>query len=186
MKIAIEEKRFGDKIIFKNRTFIFPDHKRSALIAESGRGKTTLMRMLSLLDKDFIGTIDNPPEKPVVLFQEDRLSESISALSNLMAVTDNSDEALSMLGKVGLSGEERTKVHALSGGMKRRLAIARALLVPFDVLFLDEPFTGLDYDTKVMVSSLILERTLDRTLIFITHSSEDVDLLSPDSVVEID
>ena len=185
MRIAIKEKRFGDKLIFSDVSFDFPCHKRTAILAPSGKGKTTLMRMLSGLDDDFTGTIDDPPELPVVLFQEDRLSEGISALSNLIAVTDDREGALLMLKEVGLEGEEHTLTSSLSGGMKRRLAIARVLLLDSDALFLDEPFSGLDGGTKKTISSLILRKAQDKTIIFITHSEEELELLAADCIVRL-
>ena len=109
MRIDIKEKRFQDKVLFRDASFSFPEGRCSTIIAPSGRGKTTLMRMLCGLDRDFIGSIDGMPRRPVVLFQEDRLAEGISVLSNLMAVTDDRDSALSMLSSVGLEGEERAQ-----------------------------------------------------------------------------
>ncbi len=185
MRIDINEKHFGEKIIFHHASFTFPDNSCSVIAAPSGKGKTTLMRMLSGLDRDYDGAVDDPPRSPVVLFQEDRLVENISVLSNLKAVTDDESSALSMLSRVGLAGEERSRVSSLSGGMKRRAAIARALLVDFDVLFLDEPFTGLDMDTKKDIASLILEIAGNRTVIAITHSAEEATLLRASCIIAL-
>ena len=185
MRIDIKEKRFGDKIIFKDASFSFPDNESSIIIAPSGKGKTTLMRMLSGLDDDFDGTITGKPVKPVVLFQEDRLVECITVLSNLSAVNADKRAAIDMLSRMGLDGEERSIVSTLSGGMKRRVAIARALLVDFDVLFLDEPFSGLDSDTKSRVASVILQVASGRTIVAISHSEEDAALLSARTLVRL-
>ena len=185
MRIDIAEKRFGTKVIFRNRSFIFPDRKRTAILAESGKGKTTLMRLLSGLDHDFNGTVDRLPDRPLILFQEDRLSEGISVLSNLMAVTDDREAAIKTLGDVGLAGEEHAVTRSLSGGMKRRLAIARILLLDFDVMFLDEPFRGLDADNKDRIASLLLGRSEGHTVVFITHDEEDISLLRADSVLRL-
>ena len=185
MRIDIAEKRFGSKIIFRDRSFEFQDGQRTAILAKSGKGKTTLMRLLSGLDHDFRGTIDGQPQRPLVLFQEDRLSEGISVLSNLMAVTDDRDDAYNVLADVGLGGEEHVITRSLSGGMKRRLAIARILLLDFDVLFLDEPFRGLDAENKARIASLLLERSKGHTVVFITHEEEDIALLKADSVLRL-
>ena len=105
MRITIEEKRFGDKLIFSSVVFDIRKGMRTALrtalLGPSGRGKTTLLRIAAGLDDDFIGRVDDRPEMPGILFQEDRLSERVSVLSNLMAVTDDRQKALEALGKVG-------------------------------------------------------------------------------------
>ena len=107
MRIDIAEKRFGAKVIFSDRSFEFPDGGRTAILGESGKGKTTLMRMLSGLDRDFNGVICGQPQRPMVLFQEDRLSEGISVMANLLAVTDDRNAASRVLRDVGLGCEER-------------------------------------------------------------------------------
>ena len=65
---------------------------------------------------------------------------------------------------------------ALSGGMKRRTAIGRALLAPFDLLLMDEPFTGLDEDTRRRTAAFIRERAAGRMILLSTHQEEDVRL----------
>ena len=185
MRIDIAEKRFGAKVIFSDRSFEFPDGGRTAILGESGKGKTTLMRMLSGLDRDFNGVICGQPQRPMVLFQEDRLSEGISVMANLLAVTDDRNAASRVLRDVGLGCEERVITRNLSGGMKRRLAIARILLLDFDVLFLDEPFRGLDAENKARVASLLLDRSAGCTVVFITHEEEDIALLKADSVLRL-
>ena len=103
MRITIEEKRFGDKLIFSSVVFDIRKGMRTALLGPSGRGKTTLLRIAAGLDDDFIGRVDDRPEMPGILFQEDRLSERVSVLSNLMAVTDDRQKALEALGMGRLS-----------------------------------------------------------------------------------
>ena len=185
MRVFIEEKKFGDKIIFQNASFEIPELSRTAVLGPSGCGKTTLMRILSGLDKDYLGKIESPPANPVILFQEDRLSERISVMSNLIAVTDDRNKALSTLASLSLGGEEKSHIHELSGGMRRRVAIARLLLVDSDYVFLDEPFRGLDDSTRRQVSSLILEYAKGRTLVFITHDEEELSVLSSDNVIRL-
>ena len=67
-------------------------------------------------------------------------------------------------------------VSSLSGGMKRRTAIGRALLAPFDLLLMDEPFTGLDEDTRRRTAAFIRERAAGRMILLSTHQEEDVQL----------
>lgn len=185
MRVFIEEKRFGDKLVFSNAEYVIPSGRRSLLLGPSGKGKTTLMRILSGLDRDFKGQIEGMPQRPLVLFQEDRLVESISVLSNLMAVTDDRRKASSVLAELGLGGEERNLTSALSGGMKRRLSIARLLLLDGDMLFLDEPFRGLDEEMKGQVASVLSAFAGDRTLLLITHDEDDGKLMAATEEIRI-
>ncbi len=171
MKIDIKEKRFGDKIIFSRFSLDIPDGSSVLLKGESGRGKTTLLRMIASLDRDFDGTIES--SRAVMLFQEDRLIENMGVLSNLLLVTDKKDEALALLERVGLKGEEKSILSTLSGGMKRRVSIARLLLLESDVYLFDEPFNGLDSETKKTVAALIREKTEGKTIIVVSHAEED-------------
>ncbi len=175
MKIDIKEKRFGEKIIFSSFSLDIPEGSSVFLKGESGRGKTTLLRMIAALDRDYTGTIESG--RAVMLFQEDRLIENMGVLSNLLLVTDKKDDALELLGRVGLKGEEKSIVSTLSGGMKRRVSIARLLLLESDVYLLDEPFNGLDKETKKMVAALIKEKTEGKTIFVVSHVAEDGALL---------
>lgn len=177
MKLFIKKKAFGDKIIFSDAVFDFPEGERTAILGPSGSGKTTLLRIAAGLDNDFSGYIENAPDYPIVLFQEDRLSERISVLSNLLAVTKDRSKAMEMLEQLSLSGEERSCIRELSGGMKRRVAIARVLLLDSDFLFLDEPFRGLDDDMRSSVAMLVSEYAASKTLVLVTHDEEDLRLL---------
>jgi len=175
MKIDIKEKRFGDKIIFSRFSLDIPDGSSVFIKGESGRGKTTLLRMIAALDRDYEGTIES--RRAVMLFQEDRLIENMGVLSNLLLVTDKKDEALLLLERVGLESEEKSIIATLSGGMKRRVSIARLLLIESDVYLLDEPFNGLDAETKKLVASIIKEKTEGKTIFVVSHADEDGALL---------
>ena len=119
------------------------------------------------------------------VFQEDRLCEAFTPIENVMMVTGkllSQAQVRSELARL-LPEESLTRpVSTLSGGMKRRTAICRALLAPYDVLLMDEPFTGLDEDTRQTVISYILEKTAGRMVLISTHQEEDVALLGAELI----
>jgi NitT/TauT family transport system ATP-binding protein len=150
----------------------------------SGSGKTSFFKiLLGLLEADS-GLIDAPSDlKIAAVFQEDRLCEEFSPIENLtMTVPGHSKELQKRAREVLLNllpGESLTRpVSTLSGGMKRRVAIGRALWAPSDIIVMDEPFTGLDHETKKNVMSYIKECTKDKLVIISTHQSEDATLLN--------
>ncbi len=177
MRIFIEEKKFDSKVVLENLSLSVAPEEKVLIIAPSGKGKTTLLRIISGLDRDFKGKIEECFNFPAMVFQEDRLIEDISVIANLLAVTNDKKKILELLGKVGLGDAENKKVSTLSGGMKRRVAIIRALLLDYDVLVLDEPFTGMNDELKKVVSDVILKENKNRALILVTHSKEEADYL---------
>ncbi len=168
------KKSYGDRIIFDNlnREIVFD--KPVALMGESGVGKTTLARMIAGLEKPDFGEILGVPEAVSFMFQEDRLLPWLSARENVEYVSDK-ETADYYLEKVLLGGEKDTPVSDLSGGMKRRVALARALAYKSELVILDEPFKGLDFELKKKMTALISEEK--RHFLIITHEAEDAALL---------
>ena len=155
--------------------------ERCALMAPSGMGKTTLFRLLLGLETADQGNIQTASAGAV--FQENRLIESLSPIENVrlalppLPKADTRAELFSILSSL-LPAESLTRpVSTLSGGMKRRCALARALLSPSEILILDEPFTGLDEDTKKQAVQFIETWQKGRPLLFSTHDPKDVLLL---------
>lgn len=182
MKLDIVKKAFDGKTVLSDLSLDFPEGRTTLLMAPSGWGKTTLLRIASGLDRDFEGEVEKGGRN-VVLFQEDRLVEGISALSNLLALGKGKEECLESLFLLGLEGQERKKVSELSGGMKRRVAIARVLLMDGDRFFLDEPFTGLDGETKEAVASVLNKKLKGKTVVVVSHSEEDGLLMDSDDII---
>ena len=150
------------------------------LMGPSGAGKTTLLRILMGLERADSGRVEGLSGLRIsAVFQEDRLCEGFTALENvrLAAAPSLSDADIRKALSAILPPQALDRpVSALSGGMKRRTAIGRALLAPFDLLLMDEPFTGLDEDTRRRTAAFIRERAAGRMILLSTHQEEDVRL----------
>ena len=153
----------------------------TVLMGTSGAGKTTLFRILMGLETADSGTIEGLEGRSFsAVFQEDRLLEGYTALQNIRFVTGRGYPAHELTAIIKhLLPEDSLKkpVSEFSGGMKRRTAILRAILAPADIVLMDEPFTGLDPETKRQAARMINEYTAGKLLLFSTHSKEDAALL---------
>lgn len=152
----------------------------TCLMGVSGRGKTTLLRILLGLEAPDTGTVENRPDRVAVQFQEDRLAEALTVGRNLkLALGKAYDFAAAerCLSALGMPDCQRMPVSALSGGMKRRVSLARALLYPAELLVLDEPFQGLDEDTRGRAIKAVREAAAGRTALVVTHDPRDCGLL---------
>lgn len=171
-------KRFGKNTVIDNFSLSLDKGSRTAILSSSGSGKTTLFRIVSGLDKRFEG--ERKVEGSIsFMFQEDRLFENSTVLENVTCVSDRpKSEAISMLDSLGVGDCKDMYPSELSGGMKRRVALARALFYDGDIVLLDECFTGLDQDTRKIVADVINTNTKDKTLVLISHSREEAELLN--------
>ncbi len=159
--------------IFKDYSLKISKGDRIALMGVSGSGKTTLLRLICGLETPKSGRrIADSDIRFSVVFQENRLIPHKNTLQNV-TLFSNEESARAMLEKLGLSDFTQSLPDELSGGQKRRVAIARALCRDFDVLVLDEPFTGLDNELKTSVIEVINSEIKDKTLILVTHDVED-------------
>lgn len=174
-------KFYGGNAVIRDFSLTLKPGRAYCLMAPSGAGKTTLFRILLGLEPPDSGTIHGlSHHQTSAVFQEDRLLEGYTALQNLRLVTGHqytNTELTKIL--LNLLPEDALKkpVCEFSGGMKRRTAILRALLAPFSFLIMDEPFTGLDYETRFKAIDLIKEYTRGKILLVSTHQEEDVSLL---------
>ncbi len=150
------------------------------LMGASGSGKTTFMRILLGLETADSGTVTiTGGNRFTAVFQENRLCETFSPLENVMMVmgrTSDKNALLTEMGRILPAECLERPVSTLSGGMKRRVAICRAMLADSDAVIMDEPFTGLDAETKQAVISYIKERLNGRILLVSTHQAEDIAL----------
>ncbi len=190
IKIRNLSKSFGKKRIFDKFSLDLPDTGAFALVGESGIGKTTLLRMISGLDKDFSGEISGGGIKnSAVVFQEYRLFPNLSALDNIIFANhdkkteENENEAEKMLTSLGFSLEDtRLFPSELSGGMKQRVSIARALLRKSPILILDEPTKELDSENAEKMLTLVKKEAESRLVIIVTHTAEDVAFLEAEKI----
>lgn len=173
-------KAFGEKQVLQNFSHVFPEGELTCVMGPSGCGKTTLLSLLLGLEQPDSGRVlGMEGRRKSAVFQEDRLCENAGAVSNLRLVNPNltREEAEAMLRDLDLGDSLRQPVRTLSGGMKRRVAILRALCAPYDVLFCDEPFKGLDEGTKGRAMEYFQERTRGRTVILVTHEKNEANFL---------
>ena len=202
-KIVIENlsKSFDDKEIIRNFTYTFEAGSATCIMGPSGIGKTTVLKIIMGLEKPDSGNIvisdesgaltDNKStfalQKNVfgAVFQENRLIEGLSAVDNVRlvintkekrsVVTQNIKNDLSMI----LPPDSLDRdVRFLSGGMKRRVAVARAMNADSDIVLMDEPFAGLDEENKRRVIEYINIKRKDKTLIAVTHDNNDAAALN--------
>lgn len=179
-------KSFGDKKVLSGFSYVFRDGTVTAVMGASGCGKSTLISILmGTLQQDSGEVIHDAPIKKSAVFQENRLCENLTAAANIRLVTGkrySEKELAEHFGAVGLQECLNKPVRELSGGMKRRVSLLRALLAEYDVLFLDEPFKGLDEATKSAVMEYTKNMTQGKTVIMVTHSKDECALLADDTI----
>lgn len=183
---------FQSKVVFKNINFETSDRQFIALLGPSGCGKTSLLRCLAGLQAASLGTIEfqaqvgsdlvNSKISKSFVFQKDTLLEWRNVYQNvalgleLQSLDFKSKEiqqkVLAALRSVGLENVQDLYPHQLSGGMRMRVALARALVVDPQILFMDEPFSALDEPTRERLSVELRELFLSRPMLifFVTHS----------------
>lgn len=169
-------KRYGGTPVLENVSFT-AGAGITCVMAPSGAGKTTLLRILLGLERPDGGMVAGlAGARLSAVFQEDRLLEHLDAGGNLRFVLGpayDGKAAAALLAELGLGDVGSKPVREYSGGMRRRLALARALLVPFDLLALDEPFTGLDGENRARARAAIRARTAGKIVLLVTHQPED-------------
>ena len=180
---------YGEKDVIKNLSFSLSNGRHIAVMGESGRGKTTLMRLLLGLIEPTEGEIlRGVGERPSVVFQEDRLLPWFTAERNVSEVWDRANCPASpseLLDEMELSDAKGTLPKELSGGMQRRVAIARALAYGGDPLLLDEPFKGLDTELRERIAKRVLERAGNASILLVTHDEREAELMECDEIFRL-
>ena len=173
MELQVEHlcKCYGENAVLDNVSFT-ASIGVTRLLGPSGIGKTTLLRVLLGLEVPDRGRIEGNALRWTAVFQENRLLEGLDAEGNLRFVLGanyNAAAAQALLEELGLGDVGKKKVRDYSGGMQRRLALARALLAPSDALALDEPFTGLDLENRETALRAILRAAETKIVLLSTH-----------------
>ena len=178
-------KSFGEKTLFRDFSYKFESTGIYALTGESGTGKTTLLRIISGLDKDYAGSVMGGGIGSVsYCFQEHRLFPGLNALDNVLKVCfsdishENESEVIHLLKRLNFKEEDmKLFPYELSGGMKQRVAFARAITKRAPILLLDEATKELDADSLTPMLDIIKEEGNRRLVIIVTHKSEEIDML---------
>ena len=169
-------KAFDGRPVIRDFSARFAPGSRTCLMGPSGCGKTTLLRLLMGLETPDGGQIRIPKgTRFSAVFQEDRLLEHLDAWGNLHLIGTRQGEAraAAMLAELGLAETAERPVREYSGGMRRRLALIRALLAPSDALALDEPFSGLDDENRAVCRAVLQRDTVGKPVLLVTHDEDD-------------
>ena len=166
--------------VLKNLNLSVPANEITVLLGRSGCGKTTLLRLIGGLDRDYTGTISTPHNtRPAFVFQEARLMPWLSVSQNiafgLKKKDAKSEEIHRLITLTGLDGFADALPQQLSGGMQQRTALARALALHPGFILMDEPFAALDHFTREKMQQVLLDiHKKNRCgVLFVTHSIDE-------------
>ena len=171
--------KFGEKTVLENLNVSFDEGKKYAIMGPSGCGKTTILNVISGLIKVKSGSVqDTQKNKISYVFQEPRLYDWMNVTENVSIASSlpkkKADErAREILTSLGLEDSLDLFPAELSGGMKQRVSIARAIAYDPDILLIDEPFKALDEDMKKSVAEYLFSVMEDKTVIMVTHDASD-------------
>ena len=183
VSLSAAEKRFERTVVLEGLSVSFPRGCRSVILGPSGCGKTTLLRILAALEPVDGGSVAGIPARVAYAFQEPRLLPWLSSRENIELVREPEREYRLEIGRIleclrlGEVAEEPPS--ALSGGMRQRLGLARALAVESDLILLDEPFSALDVESRRKIQAALAEELLlpEQTLVAVTHDIHDAVVL---------
>lgn len=171
----------GEIEAIKDISLTINDGEFVALVGPSGCGKSTLLSIMSGLEKESTGNIEFSITNPTIgyMLQEDALFEHMKIKDNILLGlkvkkklnTENIQYTMDLLKKYELDSFQNKRPSELSGGMKQRIALIRTLAIKPDVLFLDEPFSALDFSTRLLVSDDVYKiiKETKVTTIMVTH-----------------
>ncbi len=190
---AFPRKKEGDLVVLENIELTIAPREFVCLLGPSGCGKSTLLNLIGGFDRPSSGTIEidgqpvhGPDPRRVFVFQEYGIFPWASVWDNValglrkLPTSEQHRIVQHYIDLVGLKGFEKTYPNELSGGMKQRVAVARALAVHPDIIFMDEPFGALDSLTRLQmrVELLRIWQAEKMTILFVTHDVDEALYLS--------
>ncbi len=178
---------YGEEPILNNLNLTVEKGKPLVLLGKSGIGKTTLLNLILGFIKPNSGEISGIDEttRVSVMYQEDRLFPQISVYKNLKLVKKelNLNEAGKLLSELGLEKNILNKLPGeLSGGMRRRIALARCLIFPAELVLMDEPFKGLDIESRKKCLGAVKKYIAERPALIISHDPHDAEAIGAETV----
>ena len=174
-------KSFKDVEVLKDFNLSVDEGEHIAIMGKSGKGKTTVLNIIMGFEQPDSGETDIPNDMSTV-FQENRLCDDFSAISNVCLLKKNKSLAKEIFDKLGIDSTQ--KVNTMSGGQKRRVALARCLARNAELYIFDEALKGLDEKTKAVAMTVIKEYTDGKSAIFVTHDINEAKDFA-DRIVEI-
>ncbi|MEU9358904.1 ABC transporter ATP-binding protein [Streptomyces sp. NPDC051840] len=170
----------GQQLVLDDITLDVAPGEFVTLLGASGCGKSTLLNLVAGLDRPTAGSIETPGGRPALMFQEHALFPWLTAGKNIelalrlrgVPKSDRRPEAERLLELVRLGGAYGKRVHELSGGMRQRVAMARALAQDSQLLLMDEPFAALDAITRDVLHDELTRiwRETNASVLFVTHN----------------
>ncbi len=168
-------KSYNDQIVLSDFSLELPERGIIGLSGPSGCGKTTLLHVMAGLVSPDSGTVSGLPRNRVgVVFQENRLLPWLTAGDNLDLIVKNRTVTAQWMDNIQMSEQADFYPSELSGGMKQRIALARALAFDCDLLLLDEPFAGLDLALKSALYELVRQAALTKPVLMVSHDWNEI------------
>lgn len=185
LKVSNLSKNYGNLKVIDGWDIELEEGEKVVLVGPSGCGKTTFFRIISGLEKASGGTVDVFAQKVGYVFQEPRLFPWRTVFDNLRIIRDEEDKIEEVIKMMSLEGFEQLIPSKLSGGMKQRVNLARALLIEPDFLILDEPFSSLDLKIKLAIMKDIekLWSKYKFSLLMVTHDLKEAIFLADKVII---